>query len=242
MRLDDTLAEAHNSLAIVYSAFDWNWHEAEREFRRAIELSPDYPSAHHFYAGYYLSPMGRHDEAIAGLRHAQGLDPLAPILGADTACALHWAQRDNEAVQQCLNTIERFPDFPLTYYYLAHVYIQQGLSAEAMAAARKAVSLTGDAPIFVAGLGHVLAAAGRKAEAREVLGGLVARKRDEPVPAYHLALMCASLGDTDQAFEWLEQAFQEHSWLPWLRVEPGFAPLRTDARFSDLVRRMDLPD
>ncbi len=241
LEMDNTLAEAHTSLALVSAAFDWNWPDAEREFQRAIALSPDYASARHFYAAYYLSPMGRHEEALAEMRRAYELDPFAPVLSADTAFVLLMAHRYDQTIEQCLKTLERFPDFPVTYYYLVYAYVQKGLYDEAIDASRKAVSLGGSAAMYLAGLGHALAAAGKRDEAFQVLDELIERTSSGPVPPYQMALIYTSLGEKEQAFEWLEKAVQEHTWqLPWLRVEPGFGPLRSDPRFQDLLRRVNL--
>jgi len=154
------------------------------------------------------------------------------------------AHRYDQTIEQCLKTLERFPDFPVTYYYLVYAYVQKGLYDEAIDASRKAISLTGGDAMYLAGLGHALAAAGKRDEAFQVLDELIERTSSSPVPPYQMALIYTSLGQKEQAFEWLEKAVQEHTWqLPWLRVEPGLDPLRDDPRFHDLLLRMNLePD
>jgi serine/threonine protein kinase/Tfp pilus assembly protein PilF len=243
LAIDDTVAEAHTSLALVSFVYDWNWGVAEREFLRAIELSPSSASAHHFYGAFFASAMGRHEEAIAEMRRAYELDPLAPVHSADMAFVLLFARRYGEAIQQSLKTLEYFPEFHVTYHYLVHAYVLERRYEEAIGTSRKATALTRDHPKYLSIMGYALAAAGRKDEAYSILERLIGDKADFPVPAYEIALIHTALGEYDTAFEWLERAQKEHAWeVCWLRVDPCVDPLRAQMRFQQLVKRMNFPE
>jgi TolB-like protein/DNA-binding winged helix-turn-helix (wHTH) protein/Tfp pilus assembly protein PilF len=238
LELDSSLGEAHNSLAFVLDGFDWDLEAAGREFRRAIELSPGYATAHHWYA-WHLSLLGQYDEAIAEMRKAQSLDPLSLIINSDLAEILVIAHSYDESVQQSLKTIEMDPNFALAHNQLAEAYIQKHMYEKAIIELRKAVQLSGNSPTPIANLARAYALSGKRSEAAQLLNDL--KKRSDPgnSSAPEIAMICAALGDNDQAMNWLEKAYDAR-FNPGVLLRPGFDPLRSDSRFQDLVRRTGL--
>jgi tetratricopeptide (TPR) repeat protein len=241
LEIDGTLAEAQTQVAHVKAFFDWDWVGAEREFKRAIELSPSYAFAHHWYA-LYLAAMERMDEAIVAEKQAHELDPLSPIISKNVGTIYYYASRYDQAVAQYKSALEHDPNFARTHFFLGLLYEQEGKFEDAAGSFRRAIELGGDTPVMLAALGHAYAVSGRKAEAQGILAELAERSRRQYVPAFSVATIHAGLGDHDRTFEWLERAFEERSsWLLSLKVEPMFAGLRSDPRFLDLVRRVGLP-
>ena len=240
LEIDETLAEAHTSLAWVKMQYDWDWSGAEKEFERAIELNPSYATAHHWYA-YYFAAVGRHDESIREIRRAQEIDPLSLIINTDVGDMLFLARRYDEAIEQCRKTIEMDPNFTLAHFILAQAYGQKGMYADAMAEFQKAANAAGDETNYLASLGMIHARAGRKDQARKMLNKLTELSGRGYVPASDMAVVYASLGEKDQAFEWLEKAYEDRSGTMLLiNVWPAMDPLRPDPRFADLVRRVGL--
>jgi len=239
LELDSTLGEAHNSLAFVLDGFDWDFDSAGKEFQRAIELNPVYASAHHWYA-WHLSLLGRYDEAIAEMRKAENLDPLSLIINADLAELLVLAHSDDESVRQSRKTIEMDPNFALAHNQLAQAYLQKQMYAEAVAELKTAVQLSGGSPAFIANLARGYVASGKRNEAVKLLGDLKKRSNPGYSNASEIAVIYASLGDTDQAMNWLEKGYDER-FNPGVLLRPGFDPLRSDPRFQNLVRRIGLP-
>jgi Flp pilus assembly protein TadD len=238
LALDETLAEAHTSLAFVLMHYDWNWRESEKEFRRAIELNPSYPTAHHWYA-YHLAAHGRHDEAIAEIHRAQELDPLSLIINTDRAEIYYFARRYDEAVAYARQTLEIEPDFPLAHRIHGWALLQQGQYDTAIDAFRRAGQ---GRPEMDHCLAYAFAASGRRAEARRELREMERLGRPRYGRALWLAVPRAALGEVDAAFEWLEKAHSERDGtLILLSAAPFFDPIRADPRFADLVRRLGLP-
>jgi TolB-like protein/DNA-binding winged helix-turn-helix (wHTH) protein/Flp pilus assembly protein TadD len=237
--LDSTLGEAHNSLAFVLDGFDWDFDSAGKEFQRAIELNPGYASAHHWYA-WHLSLLGRYDEAIAEMRKAENLDPLSLIINADLAELLVLAHSNDESIRQSRKTIEMDPNFALAHNQLAQAYLQKHMYDEAVAELKTAVQLSGGSPAFVANLARAYVASGKRSEAVKLLGDLKKRSNPGYSNASEIAVIYASLGDTDQAMNWLEKGYEER-FNPGVLLRPGFDPLRFDPRFQYLVHRVGLP-
>jgi TolB-like protein/DNA-binding winged helix-turn-helix (wHTH) protein/Tfp pilus assembly protein PilF len=238
VELDSSLGEAHNSLAFVLDGFDWDLDAAGREFRRAIELNPGYATAHHWYA-WHLSLLGRYDEAIAEMRKAQNLDPLSLIINADLAELLVIAHFYDESMQQSLRTIEMDPTFALAHNQLAEAYIQKHMYEKAIVELRKAVQLSGNSPTCMASLARAYVLSGKRSEAVQLLNGLKKRSDLGNSSAPEIATIYASLGDTDQAMNWLDKAYKDR-FNPGVLLRPGFDPLRSDPRFQDLERRTGL--
>jgi len=242
LRLDDRLAEAHTSLGLVKFQYDWDWNAAESEFRRGIELDPNYPAAHQFYADY-LKAMGRFEEAIAQMASARELDPLSLSINTGLGHVLYLSRQYDLAIEQYRRALELDPGFLQARLWFGRPYLQQGMYREAIEELRQAVKLSQGSTISLAVLGHAYAAAGEREEAYRILQTLVDRAEKQYLPSYWIALVYIGLDEKDRAFEWLERAYQERSsWLVWIKVEPRFDILRPDPRFALLLGRMGLID
>ena len=239
LELDSTLGEAHNSLAFVLDGFDWDFDSAGKQFQRAIELNPGYATAHHWYA-WHLSLLGRFDEAIAEMKKAESLDPLSLIINADLAELLGLAHSYDESIRQSRKTIEMDPNFALAHNQLAQAYLQKHMYDEAVAEFKTAVQLSGGSPAFMANLARAYVASGKRSEAVNLLGDLKRRSNPGYSNASEIAIIYASLGDTDQAMTWLEKGYNER-FNPGVLLRPGFDPLRSDSRFQNLLHRVGLP-
>ena len=240
LALDDTLAEPHAALAYVKTFYDWDWPGAEREFTRAIELNPNYATAHAWY-GLYLDAVGRPDEGIAETRLAQEADPLSLAISVTAGAAFYNARRYGQAVEQLHKALEMDPNFPGTHLWLGLVYEQLARGDAAVAELQKAVSLSGGEPAELGLRGHAYASAGRRAEAQRVLAELNGLSKRSYVPPFDIALVYAGLGEKRQSLEWLERAYEDHSFrLAWIKVWPQLDSLRGESRFHDLLRRMNL--
>jgi serine/threonine-protein kinase len=241
LELDDALGEAHCSLGFSYLLYDWNWKEAEREFKRAIELSPNYPSAHDGY-GFYLKAVGRFDEAIEKGKQVQRLDPLSPFAHVSLGYAYYFARDYEKAIEECNKALELDKYSTSAYRNLGLAYLQQGKLDNAIAALNKAVTFSSGGLAFESYLGYAYARAGKETEALEVLASLQEYAKRQYVSAYNIAMIYLGLGNPDKTFEWLKKAFEERSgFLPFIKVEPMVDALRDDSRFHDLLRRIDLP-
>ena len=239
LELDNTLGEAHNSLAFCLDGFDWDFESAGKEFRRAIELNPGYATAHHWYA-WHLSLLGRYDEAIAEMKTAQSLDPLSLIINADLAELLVLAHSYDESMRQSRKTIEMDPNFALAHTQLAQAFLQKHMNAEAIAELQKAVQLSAGGPACISNLARAYVASGKPGEARDLLAELKKRSAPDYSDASDIAVIYAALGDSNQAMHWIEIGYEQR-FNPGVLLRPGFDPLRKDPRFADLVRRIGLP-
>jgi TolB-like protein/Tfp pilus assembly protein PilF len=239
LEIDDTLAEAHTSLAFARHHYDWDWSGAEGEYKRALELNPGYATAHQWYAEY-LTTVGRHEEAIAEIRRAQELDPLSLVIDSNVGRLLYHAHRYDQAIDELQNTLRLDPNYFWAHVFLGMAFEQKGMYAEAIAEFQKVAALSGGEPNVP--LAHTYAASGRTDDARKMLKALQQRY-GEDVESYFMGGIHAALGEKDEAFAWLEKAYEEHSFfLVFLKTEPWFDPLHTDPRFQDLLRRMNFPD
>ena len=241
LELDDTLAEAHASLAVVNAFYDWDWAAAESEFKRSIELKPNYALAHEYY-GWYLAMIGRTNEGIAESERAVELDPLSPEANSYLGYVLWVAHRDSQAIEQLRKTTDLDPNYWFAYEVLGLAYERQGQFPEAIAEVQKAVRLAGTIAEPTFGLARVYAVSGNRAEAQKLLDTLKERSKETYVSAYLIAVICAKLGERDQALAWLERAYQARSqFMILLRVDPSFDSLCSDPRFQALLRRMNFP-
>lgn len=237
--LDESSAEPHASLGFVEMHYDWNWAAAEKEFRRAIELNSSYATAHHWYA-YYLMSMGRQEESLTEIRRAQELDPLSLIIQRDVADMLYYARRYDEAIAQCRKTLERDPHFALANYSLYQIYSQKKMTSE-MDQARREMQASGHEGLPLMGAAPGDAIVGRAAKARKELLELQQLQSQGKHLAYVISIVYAGLGDRDQAFHWLDAAYQSRDGsLILLKTDPAFDSLRGDPRFADLLRKMKL--
>jgi serine/threonine-protein kinase len=241
LELDDTRAEAHNSLGFINLLYDWDWHSAETEFKRALELNPRSADAHHWYS-HLLMALGKPEEAQAESQRALDLDALNPIINTHLGWAYVFARQYDKAIEQLTRTLELFPDFGLAHWYLALAYEQKAAYAQALPEFRRAqTGVTGNV-VVLADLGHAYAVSGNAADARQILEQLTALSSRRYVPSTSVALIYAGLGDYDRAFEWLDKAVAERAeWLIYLKVDPRLDPLRRDSRFRQLERRVGLP-
>jgi DNA-binding winged helix-turn-helix (wHTH) protein/TolB-like protein/tetratricopeptide (TPR) repeat protein len=240
VELDDTVAEAHASLAVAHVA-EGDGAGAEREFRRAIQLNPNYATARQWYSEC-LTAMGRHDDAIAEMKRALEIDPLSLIINAGLGQSFHAAGRPEPALEQLRKTLEMDQNFYVAHVFLGQVYEQVAKTSEAIAEYRKARLLT-DHPWVLANLGHALAVTGRKGEARRLLGELKRRAKQRYTSPTYIGVIYGGLADTDQAFMWLERAYEKRDpeLVAFVRLNPQFRYLHSDPRFVDLMRRVGLP-
>lgn len=233
------LAEAHVSLAFVKFHYERDWTGVESEFRRAINLKPNYATAHHWYA-FNLSAMERHEEAIAEARRAQEIDPRAAVVTTALANVLYHARRFDEAIEQCERALELDPGSVAAHVVLRWSYERKGMHERAFATYERERAFAGDTPTTRAKHAHVLAASGRHEEARRVLEELLAaRSSRAQVTPYEIGVIYALLGERERAFGWLAQAERERAvGFTFVRVDPHLDNLRADPRFGELLRTM----
>ncbi len=235
---DDSLPEAHASMGVVRMRFDWDWNGAEREFKRAIELDPEYAQAHSFYTSL-LAARGRFDEALRESEVARSLDPYSPLAAVNYGRALFYARRFYEAEAFFRWKLEERPDYPQYLHVLGHVLLQEGRTDEAIAVFEKLH--TADPLLAAAALGHAYGRAGRTEDALRMIGELDEFSKSKPVPPLEKALVYLGMGRHDEALAGLEQSCDMH--MPnvaTLGTDPIFDPLRGDPRFVDLLRRIKL--
>jgi TolB-like protein/Tfp pilus assembly protein PilF len=239
VELDEKLAEAHTSLAMVKIFYDWDWDGAGREFKRALELNPNSSSSRHYY-GHYLQAMGRSDEALREIKIGHEIDPQSIIIDSEIGWAYYYARNYEQAVAEYQRTLKMDISFYLVRVCLAQAYLRMGLYNEAFQELNIAKGLS-NAPYVIAELGCAYAASGNRAEAQRIIRELNERARREWVDPYLIAIIYTELGDKDQAFKWLEKSYKERSpWIAWLPVEPKFDSLRTDSRFNNVLKRVGL--
>jgi TolB-like protein/DNA-binding winged helix-turn-helix (wHTH) protein/Tfp pilus assembly protein PilF len=239
LELDDSLGQAHTSLAFALDLYGWDWDAAEEEYKLAIKLNPGYATAHHWYA-WHLMVTGRSSEGILEQRKAENLDPLSLIISADMADALCIAHRYDESVQESKKTLEMDPGFAVAHYELGQAFTQKHMYDEAIAEFQRAIDLSGHSGAFDSNLAYVYAVSGRKEEATQIVKNLEARHDENPSTDANVALIYVGLGDQDQAMNWLGKAY-EARFNPSILLRPVFDPLRSDARFQGLLRRIGLP-
>lgn len=241
LAIDGQLAEPHATLGII-NEFLWQWDESEKEFKRAIELNPNYPTAYHWYS-ILLKGLGRNEEAAAAIKRAQELDPLSSVIAVNVSRMYQLQNNHDASIENSLKLIELDPNFGPAYQYLGLSYVKRGRNPEAIAAAKKAADLSNRAGITLGDLGYVYAVVGKQTEAIETIKELEQKySRKEAIGAY-IAAAYAGLGDKDKAFEWLEKDFQARNGkLPEIRWQFQFESLRDDSRYKDLLKRMGLPE
>ncbi|HYL13971.1 MAG TPA: tetratricopeptide repeat protein [Terriglobales bacterium] len=239
LELDPTLAEAHTSLAFVLMHYEWDFAAAEKEYLRAIDLNPNYATAHQWYA-VNLAATDRMDAALAELRHAQELDPLSLIIGADIGELLGGARRYGEAAAQFQSTLKMDPNFLLAHIGLATISTYQQKYAEAADHARKALELAPGSMWAECVLGSAYALSGQRGNAQKVMENIQRSSHNKEV-ALHLAIIATGLGDKDEAFRWLQVARDQRSGsLILLKITPYWDPLRSDPRFATLLHDVGL--
>ena len=241
LAIDGQLAEPHATLGFVNDN-SWQYGEAEKEFKRAIELNPNYPTTYHWYS-ILLKNLGRNDEAAAMIKRARELDPLSSVIAVNVSRMYHLQNNYAASIENSLKIIELDPNFAPAYDYLALSYLKLGRNAEAIAAAEKGVDLSKRAGIALGDLGYVYAAVGKRAEASDKIKELEEKYTRKEAIGQYIAAVYVGLGDKDKAFEWLEKDFQARNGkLAEIRWQVQFESLRDDPRFKDLIQRLGLPE
>ena len=240
LEFDSTLAEAHASLAHIHFEYDHDWAEAEREYRRALELNPSYAVGHHWYGGF-LSGMARHDEALRQAEIARSLDPLSRIVQTWLGLRHYFAHRYDQAITEYLKALELEGGFAPAHWHLGWAYAAVGRTSDAVAEAELALALDSTNLVYLASVGHAYALAGRARDARATLTRLAAAARTRHVSAYHVAAIHVALGDTSAGLDWLDRALAEQSpWIGYMAVDPRLDPLRSLPRFQAMLRKAKL--
>jgi TolB-like protein/Tfp pilus assembly protein PilF len=236
LELDPNLAEAHTTLAFITLYYDWDWAAADREFRRAITLNPNYANAHHWYAEY-LSLIGRHEAAIQESERARELDPLSSIINTWVGARYFFARRYEKAIEQYRNVVEMDPTFVPVHLSHGVAYEQKRMYREAIAELERAVSLSGGGPVYLAALAHTYGVSGRRSDTQKLIDELKRVSARRYVASFDMAIALLGLGDRDRTFDALEKAVQERSpRLLFLMIDPRFDPLRSDSRFQRLTK------
>jgi serine/threonine-protein kinase len=240
LSIDDSIAEAHLSLAMVKFRFDWDWEGAEKEFQRANELNPGYSVAHAWYS-VYLAVLARFDEAFVEAKMARQLSPFSPVMHFSLGLLLYASGQNEEAIEQLRDTVAMDAKFPLSHVVLALTFGRKGRFEEAIAEFKQALTIAGAKPLWSGFLGQVYASAGKTEEAVEILNELSAAAKNHYVPPVAFAVVYAGLGKMNDAFHWLGKAVEERDGLLiYLRVGSVFDSLRSDARFAEILAKVGL--
>jgi len=240
LEIDDELAEAHNALAAIKKYYDWDWPGAEKEHKRAIELNPNYPTAHQWYAEF-LYAMERFDEAIAEAKRAQELDPLSPIIYLSGANAFYFSRQYDKAIEQYKKALNLDPTLLLAHNYIFMCYVEKGMYEDAIMDLQKFLTLQGMNPELISEVQNIYATSGIKGVFQMILYNLKMDSEQVYVDPILLAQTHAFLDEKDQAFKWLEKAYDERSsQLVYLRANPLFDSIRSDPRFKELLKKMGL--
>jgi TolB-like protein/Tfp pilus assembly protein PilF len=240
LELDRTYAEIYTSLAYAKMLYEWDFPGAEASFRQALDLNPNYVTAHYWYA-FFLAAVARFDEALGQIDQALHLDPLSLVINSSKGRVLYFARRYEEAIVQLKNTIDMEEEFPLAHYLLGLVYLQMSRCNEAAAEFQRARETSENHPASISGVASALALSGNKSEARKVLRQLEELASRRYVTAYYSGLVYVALGENDRAFACLEKAHQDGcASLTNIKSDPGLDPLRSDHRFENLVKRVGL--
>ncbi|MFY9607375.1 MAG: tetratricopeptide repeat protein [Blastocatellia bacterium] len=240
LELDPTLAEPHSSLACFKLSFEYDWIAADVEYKRAIELDPNLTAARAVYAKF-LSTMGRQDEAFTEIKRAHDRDPASPLVNWVLGELLHYARQNDQAIEQLLRTLKMDPNILPVQVFLGRAYEQKGMYKEAIAEFQRAVDLSGNDLRVIANLGHAYAVSGRRDKAQQVLAESKRQSKRRYISPFMIAIVHVGLDEKDQAFQWLEKAYDDRSvWMVFLKVDPRLDSLRSDPRFVGLLQRMGL--
>ena len=241
LEIDSSLAEAHISLAYASFTYDWDWPAAVSHFDRAIALNREAAISHTYYP-FYLTVAGRFEESIGAARRMVDRDPVSASLSHTLAVQLALARQFDESIEEGRRTIELDPSFAVAHDVMGMMLARQGTYGEALSELEKAVALTRGAAMVTADLGYVRARMGQREEARRILEQLAEAAKERYTPAVAFAVVHVGLGENDQALGWLEKAYEERSIrLAYSRREPVWDSLKSDPRFADLLRRINLP-
>jgi adenylate cyclase len=240
IELDDTLAETHASYGATLGTFEWNWTEAREQYRKAIEINPNYLAAYQYYA-VNLSIEGRFEEVFEKTKRSLEIDPLLPIVNANLAWLYYLARDYQKAAEQARLTIEIEPSHFSAYWVLGVTHAQQKRFDEAIVALQNSVNLSGNRPFVVAELARVFAQSKQKAEAKKILKKLEEASKENYISPLNYAKIHLGLGNTDKVFEFLEKGFEQRACrLPWLMIDAQFDSLRADERFVNLLEKIGI--
>lgn len=240
LELDNSLADAHAALGVVKRDFEWEWSQAEEEFRRAIELNPGCVDAYH-WRSTLLSMLGRHAEALCEKKRALAMDPLSVVIKTDLGRMFYFSRDYDQAIEQYRAALIMDPNFVSAHLWLAQAYEQKGLLEQAISELESGVRLSGESTFALARLGQGYALAGRSDEAHAVLKQLATFSNQKYVSPYDIAMLHVALQESDAAFTYLQRALEQRSlWLGYLNVEPQVDPIRSDPRFQELLRHIGL--
>jgi tetratricopeptide (TPR) repeat protein len=240
LELDKDLAEAHVSLGYSALVYDWNYPEAEKEFRKAIELRPDYATAHQYYA-YYLTATGDLDQAIAERKRAVSIEPKSPLLNTALGEEYYQARRFSDSIGPNQKALSYDPKYAVAVINVGRAYEQMGMHPQAQQAYQSILAFAPHDPALLALLGHLYAVSRQQAAARRIISQLQQMSRERYVPSLYVALIYIGLGDKDQAFTWLDKAYEERcEYLVYLPTDPMADPLRNDPRFLVLLEHLGL--
>src|SRR5215813_11530730 len=240
LEIDKDLAEAHVSLGYISFTYDGDWAAAGKHFEQALALNPAYCRAHTFYP-FYLSSLGRSEEALEVAESALYLDPASPAVSHSLAVQLYLARKFDQAIEQVHDTLEMDANFAIAYTVLGEVYLSQGMYREALSALEKFCALSRSSAASLALLGYAHARLGERNETLQIIDKLKAASKQGFVPALFVALVYAGLEEKDEAFAWLEKACEDRfNRLAYLNVDALWDPLRSDPRFPDLLRRVGI--
>jgi tetratricopeptide (TPR) repeat protein len=240
LEIDESLTEAHTSLAFALMHYDWDWRGAEREFQRAITLNPSDAVAQSWYA-YYLTVTGRFEEAVAVRKRAQELDPLSVVISSDVGLTLYFGRKYDETIEQFRTTLKTDPTFYAAYIPLGAALLHEGRFDEAITAFKKARMFSQNHPIPSAALAYAYAVSGKSAEARKIADELKTLYGKSTISPYYIGLIYVGLGEKDSAFAWLEKGIGSHDGsMIFLKVEPILDSIRSDPRFAVLLARIGL--
>jgi DNA-binding winged helix-turn-helix (wHTH) protein/Flp pilus assembly protein TadD len=242
LELDPGLAEAHTALALIAQNHDWDWKTSEKEYRRAIELNPNYATAHHWYAEH-LMWLGRFDEALSESERARQLDPLSLIIAADNGAILYFSRQYDGAIERCRAVLRKDPNFNRAFDILIYSYVESRKFTLALAEAEKLRRLYGDGPPYWVMRAFIYGRAGQLENARREMDKLEKMSRHEQVNPASMLWAHLGMGDKEEALADLEKSYSEHfGVMTTLKVEPALDSLRSDPRFQDLLRRVGLAD
>lgn len=240
VKIDDTLPEGHISLALVRENFDWDWAGAEKEFKRAIELNPNSAEAHHWY-GDFLTRLGRFDEARAELKKAQDLDPLSLLINTSAGRELYYARQYPAAIEQFRKTLDMDRNFVPAQHGIELAYAQNGMFREAVAERQKVLTLSGS-PDLAAAIGDDYRQSGYEGVLQSWLEGLNEVSKRGYVSSYNIAQIHARLGHKPEAHAMLERAYSSRDGnLTYVKIDPAFDDLRSDAQFQGLLLKLAIP-
>jgi eukaryotic-like serine/threonine-protein kinase len=240
LEFDPDLPEAHASLANILFSFDWNWRSAEEEFRRAIDLNPSYATGRHWHA-MFLAALGRSDEALAEEKQALECDPLSLVVNSALGMQYYFARRHDEAIQQFRKALDMDSEFSIAKLGLGYAYAAKGMFGQAVTVGEKYFAVPTADSYALGALPYFQGRAGRRDDAIRSLEKLKALSKDRYVSPVTFLLAYLGLGEKDEAFAWLEKAYQERAVLLYIKLDPIFDPIRDDPRFAQLLRRMGLP-